>query len=67
MEPESAWMIDIIILIVVLLPAPFGPKNPQREPVGMDRFKSMTAFVSLKDLLTCCKEMASLTVVLPSL
>src|SRR5262245_18159707 len=45
-------MIDMIIRIVVVLPAPFGPRNPQRLPRGTSRSRPRTAWTFPKVLET---------------
>jgi hypothetical protein len=35
MVPASGKRIDMIIRIVVVLPAPLGPMKPMSEPLGM--------------------------------
>src|ERR1041384_7462249 len=45
-EPESGKRIDMIIRIVVVLPAPLGPMKPYKAPCGMARAESVTAFVA---------------------
>src|SRR5260370_38186930 len=57
--PESGKRIDMIIRIVVVLPAPFGPMNPYSAPRGIARSRSATAFVAPKLLHTFCSRMAS--------
>lgn len=32
--PEDGLIIPVSILIVVVLPAPFGPKNPKNSPLA---------------------------------
>src|ERR1043166_5727721 len=49
----------MIIRIVVVLPAPFGPMKPYSAPVGMARSRSMTALVAPKALHTFSSRMAS--------
>jgi hypothetical protein len=49
--PELGWRSVVSILIVVVLPAPFGPKNAKVEPLGTSKLTSFTATnVSLKVL-----------------
>src|SRR5438874_6603105 len=57
--PESGNRIAMIIRIVVVLPAPFGPMNPYKAPRGMARSRSVTAFVAPKVLHTLFSRMAS--------
>src|SRR5690606_4518204 len=52
MRPESGNKIDMIILIVVVLPAPLGPMKPHRAPRGTARWKSSTAFCAPKPFVT---------------
>src|SRR5438552_13726288 len=42
-EPDVGRSRPVIILIEVVLPAPFGPKNPNSSPAYTDRFRSVTA------------------------
>jgi len=51
-EPESGEMIDMIMRIVVLLPAPFGPRKPQSERSGISSEMPLTACTLPKRLVT---------------
>src|SRR5579863_5085221 len=42
----------VIIRIVVVFPAPFGPRRPKSSPWGTSRHRSSTARRDLKDLVT---------------
>src|SRR5436190_2024181 len=57
-------MIDMIMRMAVDLPAPLGPRKPQRLPRGTSRSRSRTARVAPKDLLTPRMEMESSATVL---
>ena len=41
--PRVGWMSPISILMVVVLPAPFGPTNPKISPCSTVRLRSRTA------------------------
>ena len=43
MLPEVAVASPISILMVVVLPAPLGPRNPKKQPRGTVRFRPSTA------------------------
>src|ERR1700735_3283986 len=47
------------ILMVVVLPAPFGPTNPQTEPRGMARLKPSTTVRLPKRLVSPAVDTAS--------
>src|SRR4051812_46588093 len=57
--PESGKRIAMIIRIVVVFPAPFGPMKPYNAPRGIARSRSMTALVVPKLLHTFWSRMAS--------
>jgi hypothetical protein len=61
MEPLPAVgrMRPSSILIVVVLPAPFGPTNPQTEPAGMARSTPSTAVRSPKRFVSPAVDTAS--------
>src|SRR5688572_20334974 len=52
MLPASGAVMLTIIRIVVVLPAPFGPRSPKTLPARTVRLRSLTALNSLKLLLT---------------
>src|SRR5687767_7318959 len=52
-------MIDMIMRIVVLFPAPFGPRNPHSEPRGTTRSRSRTAQVAPNCFCTFCSTIAA--------
>src|SRR5262245_37478652 len=58
-DPESGKMIDMIIRIVVVLPAPLGPMKPTRAPSGIDRSRPCTATLRPKVLRTRWSSMAA--------
>src|SRR5262249_23104420 len=62
-SPESGNKIDIIIRIVVVLPAPFGPMKPYRAPLGITKSRSVTAFVAPNVLHTLLSRIASVMAV----
>jgi hypothetical protein len=41
--PEVGWSSPDSILSVVVLPAPFGPRNPTRSPAAISKDTSSTA------------------------
>ena len=43
--PEVGFNKPTIVLIVVVLPAPFGPKNPKNWPSGIVRLMFDTAVI----------------------
>ena len=45
MEPWSGVSTPVIILMVVVLPAPFGPMNPKSSPPSTWSVRSSTAFL----------------------
>jgi hypothetical protein len=47
------------ILMVVVLPAPFGPTNPQTEPLGMARSRPSTTVRSPKRFVSLSVDTAS--------
>ena len=46
--PESGEMIDMIMRIVVLFPAPLGPRNPQSDRSGISSETPFTACTAPK-------------------
>jgi hypothetical protein len=50
--PASGAMIDMIMRMVVLLPAPFGPRKPHSERSAISSEMSLTAFTLPKLLQT---------------
>src|SRR5687767_1150966 len=52
MVPESGTVMLTIIRIVVVLPAPFGPRSPNTLPARTVRLSSLTAVNSPKLLVT---------------
>src|SRR5512136_839386 len=50
--PESGLIIPIVILIVVLLPDPLGPRSPLISPGSTCRLRSFTAFRFPNDFAT---------------
>lgn len=52
MLPLLGLMISRIMRIVVVLPAPLGPRNPQMHPDGRLKVRSSTALNSPKSLVT---------------
>ena len=52
-------MIDIIIRIVVVLPAPFGPMKPYSAPRGTTRSRWSTALVAPNVLVTPLRRTAA--------
>ena len=46
-SPSSIFKIPVIILIVVVFPAPFGPKKPNISPFFTSKFKLSTDFFPL--------------------
>src|SRR5688572_17898740 len=57
-SPRSGNRIDMIILSVVVLPAPFGPMKPYSAPIGTVRSRLSTATVAPKVFVTPVKTMA---------
>jgi len=51
-SPESGLIMSIIILMIVVLPAPLGPIKPKISPCPTLKEMPLTTLVSLKDLLT---------------
>ena len=51
-RPASGAMIDMIMRIVVLLPAPFGPRKPHSERSGISSEMPLTACTLPKRLST---------------
>src|SRR5690625_3057186 len=49
-RPRVGSSSPAIIRSVVVLPHPDGPNNTRKEPAGSSMLRSVTAFVSLKDL-----------------
>src|SRR3989338_6186720 len=49
-SPLSGERNPAIIRIVVLFPAPFGPKNPTISPFLISKERPLTAFIESKDL-----------------
>ena len=43
MLPPSGWSRPVSSRMVVVLPAPFGPRKPYTTPVGTDRFSPSSA------------------------
>src|SRR3954465_3792332 len=58
--PASGKMIDIIMRIVVVLPAPFGPMNPYTAPRGTTRSRWSTALVAPNAFVTPLRRRAVL-------
>src|SRR5215831_12294299 len=52
-RPLLGTRMPIIIRIVVVLPAPLGPRNPNTSPRSTDRSRSRTAVTSPKLLVRC--------------
>ena len=44
-DPEVGTPSVVIILMVVVLPAPFGPRNPHTSPSSTSKLMSSTAFI----------------------
>src|SRR5256885_2334399 len=57
--PESGNRIAMIIRIVVVFPAPFGPMKPYNAPRGMARSRLVTALTAPNVLHTLLSRMAS--------
>ena len=57
MVPSSGVSTPVIILIVVVFPAPFGPIKPNSSPPSTWRVRLSTAFLLFFAyvLVTCCK------------
>src|SRR5258706_4589913 len=53
--PEVGSSIPVSILIVVLLPAPFGPSKPTSWPLGISRLISFTATCGPNSLVRLCR------------
>ena len=51
--PLSALKTSVMILIVVVFPAPFLPKNPKARPLSTLNEISVKTLLSPKDLFTC--------------
>ena len=58
-RPASGEMIDMIMRIVVLLPAPLGPRKPQSERSGISSEIPLTACTLPKRFSTCSRRTAS--------
>src|SRR5512144_520250 len=52
-SPESGAVMFIVIRIVVVLPAPLGPRRPNIEPFGTFSDRSSTALKRPKLFATC--------------
>jgi hypothetical protein len=52
-EPDDGFIKVVSNLIVVDLPAPFGPKNPKTWPFFTDKIRSFTAVIDPYDLDKC--------------
>ena len=50
-SPELGFSRPVIIFIVVVFPAPFGPRNPNISPFSTERFTLETAVKSPKDFV----------------
>src|SRR6266513_2762232 len=53
--PEVGSSIPVSILIVVLLPAPFGPSKPTNLPAGISILISFTATCGPNSLVRLCR------------
>src|SRR4051794_13027063 len=58
-SPESGVVKPSRISIVVVFPAPFGPRRPKHSPLSTDRSSPSTAFTSGKYLRRLRQEMTS--------